>query len=83
MKEELCEKVFEVRRVSEIEMIAVVFEADVLRLVCCYASQIFNGKCEIRNCSSIRAVNPLEQEMKVVERVFEKMLCRIMTVDEM
>ena len=41
MKEELCEKVVEVRRVTDRVMtVVVVFEGDVLRLICGYASQI-------------------------------------------
>ena len=40
VKEELCEKVVEVRRVSDSVMtVAVVFEEDVLRLICGYALQ--------------------------------------------
>ena len=35
----LCEKVVEVRRVSDIVMTVVVFEEDVLRWVCGYAPQ--------------------------------------------
>ena len=39
VKEELCRKVVEVRRVSDIVMSVVVFEEDVLRLICGYAPQ--------------------------------------------
>ena len=39
VKEELCEKVVEVRSVSDRVMILVVFEEDVLRLICWYAPQ--------------------------------------------
>ena len=39
MKEELCEKVVEVRRVSDGVMTLVVFEEDVLRLICGYDPQ--------------------------------------------
>ena len=40
VKEELCEKVLEVRRVSDRMMtVVVVFEDDVLRLLCVYAPQ--------------------------------------------
>ena len=35
------------------------------------------------NCSCHRAVKILEQDMKVVERVLEKRLRRIVSVDEM
>ena len=38
-KEELCENVLEVRRVSDRVMTVVVFEEDVLRLICGYALQ--------------------------------------------
>ena len=43
---------------------------------------IFKGNCDIRNCSCYRAVKLLEHG-KVVERVFGKSLCRIVSVDEM
>ena len=39
VKEELFEKVVEVRRVSDRVMTVVVFEMDVLRLICGYALQ--------------------------------------------
>ena len=40
VKEELCEKVVEVRRVSDgVMTVVVVFEEDVLRLICRYALQ--------------------------------------------
>ena len=38
VKEELCEKVLEVRRVSDRVMTVVVFEEDVVRLICGYAA---------------------------------------------
>ena len=44
---------------------------------------IFMPKGGIRNCSCYRAANLLEHRMKVVERVLEKRLCRIVSVDEM
>ena len=44
---------------------------------------IFKGKGDIRNCSCYGAVKILENGMKVVERVLEKRLCRIVTADEM
>ena len=44
---------------------------------------IFKGKGDIRNCSCYRAVKLLEHSMKVVERVLEKQLRRIVSVDEM
>ena len=44
---------------------------------------IFKGKGDIRNCSCYRAVKHLEHDMKVVERVLEKRLDRIVSVDEM
>ena len=43
---------------------------------------ISNGKGDIRNCSCHRAVKLLEHGMKVVERVWEKRLCRIVSVGE-
>ena len=44
---------------------------------------IFKGKFDIRNCSSYRVVKLLEHGMKVVERVSEKSLCIVVSVDEM
>ena len=44
---------------------------------------IFKKKGDIRNHSSYRAVKILEHGMKVVERVFEKRIRRIVSVDEM
>ena len=41
------------------------------------------GKGDIRNYSSHRVVNILEHGMKVVEKVLEKSLHRIVNVDEM
>ena len=43
----------------------------------------FNVRGDIRNCGCYRAVRRLEHGMKVVERVFEKRLHRIVSVDEM
>ena len=59
--------------------IAVLSECFVL--ICChvifiYFNDISNGGCN-------RAVKLLEHGMKVVERVMEKRLCRVLTVDEM
>ena len=48
----------------------------------CIVVSIFKGKSEIRNCSCNRAVKLLEHGMKVVERMLEKMLNRIVSVDE-
>ena len=44
---------------------------------------ILKRKSDIRNCSCYRAVKLLEHGMKVVERVLEKRLNRIVSVDEM
>ena len=44
---------------------------------------IFKEKGHIRKCSCYGAVKHLEHDMKVVERVLVKRLCRIVTVDEM
>ena len=44
---------------------------------------IFKGKGDIRNCRCYRAMKLLEHGMKVVERVLEKMLCKIVSVDGM
>ena len=49
----------------------------------CIMVPIFNGKGAIRKCSCYRAVKLLEHGMKVVEKVLEKRLCRIVTVVEM
>ena len=43
--------------------------------------KIFKGKGDIMNCSCHRAVKLLEHGMKVVDRMFEKRLCRIVSVD--
>ena len=45
--------------------------------------QIFEGKGDIRKCSCYRAVKLLEHGMKVVERVLEKRLCRIVFSEKM
>ena len=44
---------------------------------------IFKRKDDIRNCSYYRAVKLLDHGTKVVERVLEKRLCIILSVDEM
>ena len=44
---------------------------------------IFKGMCDIRNRSCYRAVKLLEHGMKVVKRLLEKRLCRIVSVYEM
>ena len=44
---------------------------------------IFKGKGDIQNCSCHRSVKLRERGMKVVERVLEKMLNRIVSDDEM
>ena len=44
---------------------------------------IIKGKGDIQNCSCHRAVKLHEHEMKVVERVLEKRLHRIVTAGEM
>ena len=43
MKEDLCKKVVEVRRVSDRVMTVLIFEEDVLRLICQYTAQ--RGRC--------------------------------------
>ena len=42
---------------------------------------IFKGKGDIRNCSCYGVVKLLENEIKVVERVLEKRLCAILTIE--
>ena len=49
----------------------------------CIVVLIFKGKGDIRNCRCHGAVKLLEYGMKVVERVLERRLCRIVSVDEM
>ena len=44
---------------------------------------IFKGKGHIRNCRCYGAVKLLEHGMKVVKRVLEKRLRKIVTVDVM
>ena len=41
------------------------------------------GRDDVSNCGCYRAVKLLEHEMKVVERVLEESLRRIVSVDEM
>ena len=43
---------------------------------------IVKGKGDIQNCSCHRAVKLRAHGMKVLKRVLEKRLCRIVTVDE-
>ena len=47
----------------------------------CVVVQIFMWKYDIRNCSCCRVMNLLEHEMKVADSVFEKRLCKILTVN--
>ena len=47
----------------------------------CIIVSIFKWKCDIRNCSCYRAVKLVEHGM-LLERVLEKRLCRIVTVDQ-
>ena len=49
----------------------------------CMVVPIFKRKGDIRNCSCYRAAKLLDHGMKVVERKLEKILHRIVTVDEM
>ena len=49
----------------------------------CSKYNSFKVKGDISNCSCYGAVKLLEHGMKVVERVLEKRLCRIVSVDEM
>ena len=44
---------------------------------------IFKGKDDIRNCSYYRTVRLLEHGMMVLEMMFEKRFCRMVTVNEM
>ena len=41
---------------------------------------IFNGKGDIRNCNCYRDMKLLQHEMKVVESMLEKKLCRIVNI---
>ena len=43
---------------------------------------IFQWRNVISNCSHFRSVKPLEYSLKVMERVLEKRLCRIVIVNE-
>ena len=47
------------------------------------AFPIVKGRSDIRHCSCCRAMKLFEHEMKVVERVLEKRLCRIVIDNEM
>ena len=49
VKEELCDKVVEVGRVSDRVMSVIVFEEDVLRLICGYATQFVEDVLK-KNC---------------------------------
>ena len=49
----------------------------------CIVVSIFKGKGDIRNCSCHRAVKLREHGMKVVKKMFERRLSRIVHVDEM
>ena len=44
---------------------------------------VFKSKGGIRNCSCYRAMKLHEHGMKMVERVLEKSLCKIVSVDEL
>ena len=44
---------------------------------------IVKRKGDIRNCSCYRVVKLFEHEMKMLERVFEKRLSRIVSLDKM
>ena len=44
---------------------------------------IIKSEVEIKKCSCYRAVTITEHGMKMAERVLEKRLCRIVSVDEM
>ena len=48
----------------------------------CIVIPIIKGKGDIRQCNCNRAVNLLEHKIKLVKRVLEKWLRRIVTVDE-
>ena len=41
---------------------------------------VFKGKGDILNCGNYRVMKLLEHNMKVMERLLEKSLCRIVTV---
>jgi len=44
---------------------------------------LYKGKGDARSCGSYRSVKLLEHGMKVVERIFEKRLRKVVTIDEM
>ena len=44
---------------------------------------IFKGKAEIRNCSVYRSVKLLEHAMKIVEKVLERRIRRLVNIDAM
>ena len=54
------------------------FQLNVLKVV-----PISKGKGDIRNCSCYGAVKLIEHGIKVVQRVLEKRLCRIVSDEEM
>ena len=47
------------------------------------AIPIFKGKGDIMNCGMYRVVKQLEHAMKIVEKVLEKRLRTIVTIDDM
>ena len=44
---------------------------------------IFKGKGDVRSCGSYRSIKLLEHGMKIVERIFERRLMKVVKLDEM
>ena len=44
---------------------------------------IFKGKGDVRSCENYRSIKLLEHGMKVIERIFEKRLRKVVKLDEM
>ena len=44
---------------------------------------IFKGKGDVRTCGNYRSIKLLEHDMKVIERIFERRLRKVVKVDEM
>ena len=44
---------------------------------------IFKGKGDVRSCGNYKSIKLLEQGMKVIERIFERRLRKVVKLDEM
>ena len=44
---------------------------------------VYKGKRDVRSCGNYRSIKLLEHGMKVIERIFEKRLRKVVELDEM